>query len=151
MTEQQQAALEALVSRELTQDEITQIDGWLESRRDDLIAGVLSIGRTRPVETEVGVGTVLALLRGVGAGGGAFLDTLEAVGESDRDVHWTMVLIREGKLRIDMAPVRAGMEALALAVPGLAAGIDILLELGFGPDPIKRDSVSDALNAVVEA
>lgn len=49
MTPEQQSALEGLVSRPLTAQEILQIDPWLnpEDRRDDLIAALLSQGRTK--------------------------------------------------------------------------------------------------------
>ena len=51
MTPTQQSALEALAGRPLTPDEVAQITPLLaDPRRDDLIAAILSVGRTR-VET----------------------------------------------------------------------------------------------------
>lgn len=55
MTAAQQAALETLAGRVLTALEITTIDPWLDSdnRRDDLIAGLLSIERRKISSTMV--------------------------------------------------------------------------------------------------
>ena len=113
-------------------------------RRDAQIAAALSEGRTKLVPTEIGSGTILAAL---GEGGGAFLDALVAIGESNRNVYWTMDLIRQGRLRIDLPATRAGMQGLAAAVPSLAPAVQALLTLGYAPDPIALDDVSNALNA----
>lgn len=114
------------------------------ARRDAQIAAALSEGRTKLVPTEIGSGTILAAL---GEGGGAFLDALVAIGESNRNVYWTMDLIRQGRLRIDLPATRAGMQGLAAAVPSLAPAVQALLTLGYEPDPIALDDVSNALNA----
>lgn len=151
MTPDQQSALESLTAtatspaRALTQQEISQIDPLLDpdNRNDVAIADILSAGRTRPVHTEIGIGTVLAKL---GAGGGVWLDALDAVGQQDANVRWSMVLIREGRFRIDMAESRAAMQHLATNVPELAAGIAALLTLGVEPDPLSVTDVSRALN-----
>ena len=119
MTPAQKSALEALISPPapqapvaLTAEQIEQIDPLLDpnNRNDVAIAAILSAGRTRPVPTEIGIGTVLAKL---GEGGGAFLDALERVGQQDANVKWSMVLIRDGRFRIDMTESRAAMQALA--------------------------------------
>lgn len=49
MTPQQKAALEALVSRTLTAEEVAQIDALLPTGSVGAIAAVLSVGRTRTV------------------------------------------------------------------------------------------------------
>ena len=49
MTPQQQAALEALVSRTLTAEEVAQIDALLPTGSVGAIAALLSVGRTRVV------------------------------------------------------------------------------------------------------
>lgn len=108
------------------------------------LAVALSEGRQKPVPTEIGIGTILALM---GGNGGVFLDTLVAVGEQNRDVYWTMDLIRQGRLRIDMPATRAGMQALAGAVPSLADGIAALLTLGFAADPVSEFDVRAAIFA----
>lgn len=145
MTPAQQAALKGIAGRELTQQEIEQIDPLLgpNNRNDVAIAALLSAGRTRPVHTEIGIGTILAKL---GASGGAWLDALDAMGQQDSNVKWSMVLIRDGRFRIDMAEARAAMQTLATNVPGLAAGIAALLTLGVEPDPLPVTDVSRELN-----
>lgn len=109
------------------------------------IAAALSAGRERLVHTEIGVGTILETLSGVGTGGGVFLDTLASIGASNRDVYWTMVLINKGTLRIDKPAVRAGMQGLAAAVPSLAPQIAALLALGYEPDPVTQAEVQAAI------
>lgn len=113
-------------------------------RRDAQIAAALSEGRTKLVPTEIGSGTILAAL---GDGGGAFLDALVEIGAVNRSVYWTMDLIRQGRLRIDLPATRAGMQGLAAAVPSLAPAVQALLTLGYEPDPIDVGAVSAALNA----
>lgn len=111
----------------------------------EAIAAAMSVGRQRLAPTEIGVGTILETLAGVGKGGGVFLDTLTSVGASSRDVYWTMVLINKGTLRIDKPAVRAGMQGLAAAVPSLARQIDALLTLGYEPDPVTQTEVQAAI------
>lgn len=55
MTPQQRSALELLANRLLTDEELASIDPMLDSdnRRDDLIAGILSVGRTKVVSTKI--------------------------------------------------------------------------------------------------
>lgn len=146
MTAEQLAALEACAGRTLTEAEQAQAEPLLDpnNRNDVALAALVSAGRTRAVHTEIGVGTILAALAGQG---GVFLDTLVSVGEQNRDVHWTMELIKQGRLRIDMPATRAGMQALAAAVPQLADGIAVLLQIGVEPDPVPVLAVSKALNA----
>ncbi len=115
----------------------------VDARNDVGVAAALSEGRTKLVPTEIGSGTILAAL---GDGGGAFLDALVAIGEANRNVYWTMDLIRQGRLRIDLPATRAGMQGLAAAVPSLAPAVQALLALGYEPDPIDVGAVSAALN-----
>ena len=148
MTPSQRGALTSVVGRALTDTEVLAISPLLDpnNRNDTAIAAILSAGRTRYLPTQIGVGTILSTLRGVGAGGGVFLDTLMAIGEVDRDIHWTMKLIEAGALRIDLPEVREGMQQLAIAAPTVAAGIEALLALSAMPDPLDVASVSAALN-----
>ncbi len=105
------------------------------------MAAALSAGRQKLVPTEIGSGTILATL---GDGGGAFLDALVTLGEANRNVYWTMDLIRQGRLRIDLPATRAGMQALAQAVPSLAPAVTALLTLGYADDPIDEFAVRRA-------
>lgn len=145
MTPAQQSALEGVAGRPLTAPEIEQIDPLLDpnNRNDTAIAAILSAGRTRPVPTEIGVGTVLATL---GEGAGEWLDTITAVGAANRDVFWALKLLDRGVLRIDLEATRAQMQALAGSVAQLSDGINALLTLGSEPDPLPVADVSRALN-----
>ena len=136
------ADLLALIDARAAED--AEFAALVAARNDTMIAAALSVGRKRLVPTEIGSGTILATL---GPGGGAFLDALVTIGESNRDVYWTMDLIRQGRLRIDLQATRDGMQALAQAVPSLAQAVKALLTLGYADDPISGDAVSDALNA----
>lgn len=110
------------------------------------IAAALSVGRQKLVPTEIGSGTVLATLA---PHGGEFLDSLVQIGAVNRDVYWTMDLIKQGRLRIDLPAVRTGLSGLAQAVPTLAPAVAALLTLGYAPDPISYAEVSRALSAEV--
>lgn len=146
MTPAQQAALESVVGRALTQTEIDQIDPLLDynNRQDMQIAEILSAGRVRTKPTLIGVGTILGAFSGTG---GAFLDTLETIGQSNRDVHWLLEAnIKRGAFDVGDPASRAGLQAMAEQLPQYAAGITKLLQLGTEPDPIHYNKVSDALN-----
>lgn len=114
-------------------------------RADAQIAAALSVGRKKLVPTEIGAGTILAVLA---PGGGAFLDALVQIGEVNRDVYWTMDLIKQGRLRIDLPAVRTGMQSLAAAVPAIAPAITALLTLGYAEDPVHHGQVTTALSEV---
>lgn len=117
--------------------------GHVAARRDAQIAAALSEGRTKLVPTEIGSGAILAAL---GEGGGAFLDALVEIGTVNRNVYWTMDLIRQGRLRIDLPATRAGMQGLAAAVPSLAPAVQALMTIGVEPDPIPAELVTSALD-----
>ena len=116
----------------------------VKDRNDVGVAAALSEGRTKLAPTEIGAGTILAAL---GEGGGAFLDALVEIGAVNRNVYWTMDLIRQGRLRIDLPATRAGMHGLAAAAPSLAPAVTALLTLGYESDPIDVGAVSAALNS----
>jgi len=109
------------------------------------LADALSVGRKRLVPTEIGSGTVLATLGAIGLSGGQFLDMLVAIGESNRDVYWTMDLIKQGRLRIDLPATRAGLQGIGAAVPTLQPAVTALLGLGFEADPVGEFSVRQAI------
>lgn len=108
------------------------------------IADLLSIGKKKLAPTEIGAGTILAVL---GTNGGAFLDTLVSIGQVNRNVYWTMDLIKQGRLRIDLEATRNSMIALAAAIPSIADAITALLTLGYVPDPYSEFEVRQAIFA----
>lgn len=136
----------------MTHDEIRsavaaspELQAHLPARRDDLIAEALSEGRTRLESHEIGIGTILMVLA---PHGGAFLDGLVALGESDRNVFWALELIKQGRFDVGMTGTRAQMQALAQGMPTLADAFAALLALAERPDPVPVNDVSAALNAL---
>lgn len=150
MSPQQQAALEALAGRALTEAEAAQIAAHIDAnRRDDLVAAVLSVGRTRTVPTEVGNGTILEVL-GLQVGN-ALLDVLLSTEPSSPYRH-VRPLLEQGRLRLDLAPAQMALASLvgqqiAAGVTLTQAHVDALIARTREADKITTSQVSDALNA----
>ena len=115
---------------------------FIESGDDASIAQLLSVGRVTVVKTEIGIGTVLATL---GEYGGAFLDGLTALGEVDRNIHWSLDIVKQGVFDVGMEGTRAQMQQLAKAKPELAPMFNKLLALAEVPNPYTPEQVSIAL------
>ena len=145
MTSAQQAALEALVGRSLTADEIASIDSLLPTRNDVAIAAVLSVGRVKVESMRIGIGTILATMR---PNGGVFLDALETLAATDSNVKWTLKLIEASNFDIGLTATREELATFATANPALADNIAALLAVAESADPISVDQVSHALNGV---
>ena len=142
MTPAQQTALESLAGRPLSDDEIAAIDPLLPERNDVAIATLLppkvSIG-----STPIGIGTILAARA---PNGGAFLDALESLGQTDSNVKWALKLIEQSNFDVGMEATRQQMQAFAQAAPDFADGIGALLATAERSEPIHYNAVSDALN-----
>jgi len=146
MTPAQQSALEALAGRALTAEELAQIDPLLVARNDVAIAAALSVGRVGFQKTEIGIGTIIAVLGAHGSSGGEFLDALVVVGEENRDAHWAMVLLKSGTFDLASPASQLQIAALAQAMPEHAAGLVALAATASRPDPLPLARVSEALN-----
>lgn len=142
MNIQQQTALENLVDKKLTQEEIDLIEPFLSIRDDVSIANLLPKKRVL-VSTPIGIGTILAFLA---PSGGAFLDALEVVGQSDPNVKWALKLIEQSNFDLGMPATRVQMQAFAQAAPQFAEGIALLLTLAEKEERVHYNAVSDALN-----
>ena len=142
----QKAALESLVDRSLTAQEVADIDQLLPVRNDVAIAAVLSDGRTRLQSHMIGIGTILACMKAEGLAGGEFLDALKALGNTNRDVYWIMTNIERGALDMGESATQESVVELKPAFASWSAGLDRLLALGRVADPIHYNAVSDALN-----
>lgn len=116
----------------------------VDNRRDENIRQLLSEGRKKLSHTEIGTGTILAVLGDVG---GDFLDSLVQIGQVNRNVYWTMDLITSGRFRIDLEASRTAMQKLAVQVPSLKPAIDELLKLGYVDDSFTLEEISNALNS----
>src|SRR5438874_5994248 len=106
MTPDQKAALEGLVGRSLTDEEVTNIQPLLDVRNDVAIAALLSVGKTKLVPCMVGYGTVMECFAFAGLSGGGFLDAIVTLGENDRDVGWAVKLLDRGALDIGRTATR---------------------------------------------
>jgi hypothetical protein len=143
MTPAQQLSLEGLISRELTGDEIAEIDPLLPDRNDVAIAAILSTGRVKTQPTPIGIGTVLAVMA---PSGGEFLNALESMGATDANVKWALKMIEQQTFDVGHPVTRAQLEAFAGAEPEMAAAVGALLAVAEVADPIHYNAVSDVLN-----
>jgi hypothetical protein len=142
MTPEQQAALEAVAGRQLSADDIVQIEPLLMAGDMHGIAEALSVGRVKLQSKEIGIGTILAVMA---PAGGAFLDALESLGATDRNVYWSMELIRQGRFDIGMPAARDQVRVLADTNPAIAPGITALLAVAEASDPLHAIDIVRAL------
>ena len=150
----QQDALTALVGRALTDAEAAQIDGHLNDRlgrRDDLIAALLSTGRTKYEPTrKVAIGVVGAYPGGP-IEADALLGKLEAYaaanGPLSRLVGRAMTALgAEPGLDLGDPSTHAMLGALVQSGVIEQAEADNLMSIARTADPLAVQQVSDALN-----
>lgn len=146
MDAQQIAALEAVVGRQLSAEEQATLAPLVLSRNDVAVAAQLSVGRVTHGPTQIGEGTVVAVMGD--PRGGLFLDAVIELGSQDRTVYWGMAPVRRGVLDLSIPAARASLESLKAKLPEYAADIEALLSVGVVPDPVHFSIVSDALNRV---
>ena len=117
------------------------------ARRDcGELAALLSVGRTKVVDLNIGYGTVL---EAIGAeNGAAFLDGLAAVAASSGPVKWALKLLDRGELNIGAAATQSQLDALASAGVMPQAVADALKGLAVSPDEITASQVQQALEGV---
>lgn len=103
------------------------------------IADALSVGRTRYVETQIGVGTIIEVL-GL-ATANAVLDVIY----SAPDYRHVMPLLDQGRLRLDSAFVRGALQSM---VPSLLTQEqrDSLVARAKEPDPVNEYNVRIAIH-----
>ena len=145
MTPAQQSALAGLVGRPLTVGEVSAIDPHLETRNDVAIAAILSKGRIKHGPTRIGSGTVVAVMNGRG---GDFLDAVEELGKTNRDIYWGMDPVRRGEFDNSVPQARAWLETLKGLIPGFDTELSMLSMVGAIADPIPFERVSAKLNEV---
>ena len=142
MTPAQQTALEDVCGQSLTPEQVTAIDAYLPDRNDVEIAKLLP-PKAEVVTTEIGIGTILAVMA---PGGGDFLNALEAMSATDANVKWTLKLIERGSFDVGHPVTRVQLAQFATDYPAMAAGINALLAVAVRSTPIHYNTVSDALN-----
>ena len=112
----------------------------LADRDCGALAAILSEGRTKLIERDIGYGTVLDTL---GADvGSAFLDALTALATTSSPVKWALKLMERGELNIGSAATQAQLDALATAGVMPVAVADVLKGLALVPDVITVHDVA---------
>ncbi|MBK7424703.1 MAG: hypothetical protein IPJ48_17375 [Propionivibrio sp.] len=122
-------------------DEITAkcSPALIASRDFDAIAAAVSIGRTKPSAREIGNGTILEVL-GLTVGN-ALLDVINTVPDFATSSRWW----NRGRLTVGSALVQATVQSLVPMGVLTQPQSDALCALGFDPDPVTAQQVSDEL------
>ena len=107
------------------------------------LAAILSVGRTKLVERNIGYGTVLETL-GADAGA-AFLDGLTALAANSSPVKWALKLLDRGELNIGAAATQSQLDALATAGVMPQDVADTLKALALVPDVVTPQEVAYAV------
>lgn len=107
------------------------------------LAAILSVGRTKIIERNVGYGTVMDTLGG--EAGAAFLDGLTALAASSSPVKWALKLLDRGELNIGAAATQTQLDMLAAGGMLPIELVDVLKALAVVPDPY---SVQDIINVM---
>lgn len=108
------------------------------------LAAILSVGRVRYRHTQIGPGTVVAVMRPLGCGG-KFLDAVVKLGEQDRDIYWGMDPVRRGEFDLSIPEARDALLSVKSQSPEFGEAIDLLMQFGQEPDPLTALLVGDAL------
>ena len=111
----------------------------LASRDFDAIAAFVSAGRTKPSTREIGNGTILEVL-GLETGN-ALLDVINNV----PDFRHVKPLVEQGRLTVGSPLVQSTVQALVPMGVLAQPQADALCALGFDPDPVTAQQVSDAM------
>ena len=143
MTPLQQTALEALMGRSMSTDEITLAG----TRSDRDLAISMSVGLKAPVKTPIGYGTVLATL-GLTIGN-ALLDAVNG----NPMFKYLLPDLQQGMLQLDHPMVQASLNSLAASgtIPGFdATQAAKMIAVCMQPISISTDRVSAILNGGAE-
>ena len=115
----------------------------LAARDCGALAAILSVGRTKTVERNVGYGTVLEVL-GAEAGS-AFLDGLVALSEASSPVKWALKMLDRGELNIGSPATQAQLDALAAGGVFPQVVADALKALALAPDVVTMQQVAEEM------
>lgn len=110
------------------------------------LAEILSAGRTKLIERNVGYGTVMDTL-GAEAGA-AFLDGLTDLATTSSPVKWALKLLDRGELNIGAPATQAQLDALAAGGAFPQAVADALKALAVVPEVVLAQDVQTALEGV---
>jgi hypothetical protein len=114
------------------------IQGYIDNQEHGLLAAALSVARTAPRETAIGIGTILDTL-GVSAGN-SFLDVINSV----TDYRWIKIVVNNGKFDISKPLSQGSVQAM---VPDIITQpqADALIALGRAPATVGVQEVINAL------
>jgi hypothetical protein len=118
----------------------------LADRDCGALAAILSEGRTKLIERDIGYGTVLDTL-GADAGA-AFLDGLQALSASSSPVKWALKLLDRGELNVGAHATQAQLDALAEGGAMPVAVAQALKALAVVPDVVTAQDVQAALEGI---
>ncbi len=118
----------------------------LAARDCGALATILSAGRTKLIERNVGYGTVMDTL-GAEAGA-AFLDGLTDLAATSSPVKWALKLLDRGELNIGAPATQQQLDALATAGAFPQAVADALKALAVVPEVVSAQDVQTALEGL---
>lgn len=144
MTPAQRSALEKLVNRQLSDEEIAHA----EARNDGLLAATMKYDEI--VKREIGRGAILAAMA---PNGGLFLAALREIGATrpqtvdTANVEESVGLIDIGQFDVGMSATRQQLQDFADKNPGLSSGISKLLDLAKVERTVAVERISAILNS----
>ena len=115
------------------------------------IAAAVSAGRTKPVKTAIGAGTIMAVLGAGATGGGALLAKMRAnnlpaaLADYADDIREALYIIDRGDLDVSSPATQGMIGAMVAAGMMTQAQADGLLALGVDTDPVTSADVIRAL------
>jgi len=112
----------------------------LAARDCGALAAILSVGRTKLIERNVGYGTVMDTL-GAEAGA-AFLDALTSLAEVSSPVKWALKLLDRGELNIGSMATQLQLDALAAGGAMPVEVAQVLKALAVVDDPVSVQEVA---------
>lgn len=153
MTPAQQSALETLVGRSLTADEVASLSTWVPQRRDDLITDLLNTGRVKYAEKRLVEIAVVGAYPGGPVAADALLAKLEAHAAASAPLSRLVgralkAMAVEPGLNLGDPATHTMLDALVSASVITAEESAALKFVALVPDPLSRESVSRALNKV---
>lgn len=141
MTPDQQTAFRSDVKNRVQSD--AALAAAYAGKQCDVIASLMSVGRTKHGPTQIGSGTIVVALGD--PRGGMFLDAVEQLGQTDRTTYWGMDPVRRGVLDLSVPAAPAFLASLKSKLPDYASDIDKLLLIGVVADPVNVADVHTAL------
>lgn len=118
----------------------------LAARDCGALAAILSAGRTKLVERDIGYGTVLDTLGATA--GAAFLDSLTALAATSSPVKWALKLLDRGELNVGAAATQQQLDMLASVGVIPVEVAEALKNLAVVPDEITATQVQAALEGL---